>query len=90
MDNRIVYEIASLIEEDGGNDNVISHQTPDGDWFILYDPPLIPVRQYDYVYWHSDYDGLEDDRCGHASSVEEAKRDIDSNGIDILRSFLLA
>lgn len=34
-----------------------------------------PGSIWEYV--HKDYDGPEDNRCGHAGSIEEAKTDID-------------
>lgn len=37
---------------------------------ITYDPPPIPLRQFDYLWAHIDYDGPEDPRCGRAASPE--------------------
>jgi hypothetical protein len=44
---------------------------------IDYDPPPIPVRTCDWQFAHEDYDGPEDNRCGHAESLEAAKAEID-------------
>jgi hypothetical protein len=44
---------------------------------IDYDPPPIPVRCCDWQFAHEDYDGPEDNRCGHAPSLEAAKAEID-------------
>lgn len=44
---------------------------------IDYDPPPIPVRDCDWHWTHEDYDGPEDNRYGHAPSLEAAKADID-------------
>lgn len=51
---------------------------------IEYDPPPIGIRTCDYRFVHEDYDGTPDEdggvgdrRCGAASSVEAAKREID-------------
>jgi len=47
---------------------------------ITYDPPPIPTRDHDWHYCHDDYDGApdsNDNRWGHACSLEEAKREID-------------
>lgn len=50
------------------------------DFTIYYDPPPIPVRTCDWHYVHKDYDGApdgNDNRCGHAPSLEDAKAEID-------------
>ena len=47
---------------------------------IEYNPPPIPVRCCDWQFWHDDYDGAEDandNRCGSAASLEDAKLEID-------------
>lgn len=44
---------------------------------IDYAPPPIPARECDWQWVHEDYDGPEDNRCGHAPSLEAAKADID-------------
>lgn len=49
-----------------------------GNWIIQYDPPPIPVRCCDWQFWHRDYDGPEDGRCGAAGSLDEAKGEIDA------------
>lgn len=43
---------------------------------ITYDPPPIPIRTFDYLWSHVDYDGPEDPRCGRASSHEACVEDI--------------
>jgi hypothetical protein len=51
-----------------------------GDWHIEYDPPPIPTRQFDWHYWHDDYDGAEDacdNRHGSVASLEIAMQEID-------------
>lgn len=47
-------------------------------WQITYDPPPIPVRNCDWQFWHEDYDGPEDNRCGYAASLADAKAEIDA------------
>lgn len=42
-----------------------------------YEPPPIPALECDWQWVHEDYDGPEDNRCGHAPSLEAAKADID-------------
>lgn len=44
---------------------------------IDYAPPPIPTRECDWQWVHDDYDGPEDNRCGHAPSLAAAKSDID-------------
>ena len=47
---------------------------------IYFDPPPIPTRANDWHFVHDDYDGAEDandNRHGHAASVEECKAEID-------------
>jgi hypothetical protein len=49
-------------------------------WAIHYDPPPIPLRQFDWHYRHDDFDGAPDagdDRYGHCASLEECKAAID-------------
>ena len=43
------------------------------DFYIQHSPPAIPLRAMDWQYWHKDYDGPEDGRCGTAASEEDAK-----------------
>ncbi len=50
------------------------------DYVIIYDPPPIPIRRFDWSWAHEDFDGSTDGndrRCGSSVSVEAAKRDID-------------
>jgi hypothetical protein len=44
---------------------------------IEYDPPPIPTRAHDYRFWHAEYDGPGDNRCGSAPSVKAALVAID-------------
>lgn len=46
-------------------------------WDISYDPPPIPIRQFDWQGTHPDYDGDEDSRFLQAATLEELKADID-------------
>lgn len=51
------------------------------DWQIAYDPPPIPARTCDWQFWHNDYDGApdaNDNRSGHAPTLEQAKAEIDA------------
>jgi hypothetical protein len=51
-----------------------------GKWHIHYNPPPIPWNNFDWVYVHDDFDGApdaNDNRCGHAESLEACKREID-------------
>ena len=44
-------------------------------WWIKHEPKPIPSREFDWHYWHDDYDGAPDsgdDRCGAASSLAAA------------------
>lgn len=43
------------------------------DYQIVYNPKPIPLRAFDWDFYHSDYDGPGDIRIGVAPSVEEAK-----------------
>jgi hypothetical protein len=47
-----------------------------GPWHIWFDPPPIPTwAQYQYSFYHDDYDGApdgNDNRHGNAASFEEA------------------
>lgn len=47
-----------------------------GNWHIEYAPPPIPTHQFDYSFWHDDFDGDGDGRCGHAESVIDAMTQI--------------
>lgn len=47
---------------------------------IEYNPPPIPARCCDWQFWHDDYDGAgdaNDNRCGSAGSLDDAKLEID-------------
>lgn len=48
-----------------------------GPYQIRYNPPPIPSRGHDWEWWHMDYDGPGDRRCGTSPSLEAAKQDID-------------
>lgn len=45
-------------------------------WHIKKNVKPIPVRCFDYDFWHDDFDG-EGLVCGTASSVEDALRQIE-------------
>jgi hypothetical protein len=47
-----------------------------GNWHIEYAPTPIPTRQFDYSFWHTDFGGDGDNRCGHAESVIDAMTQI--------------
>ena len=54
-------------------------------YFIYYDASPIPLRTYDWVYEHEDYDGAPDSwdfRHGYASSQADAEREIDNQWED--------
>jgi len=56
-----------------------------GNWHIQYDPPPIPVRHWDWQFWHDDYDGApdsNDNRSGAAASLDAAKAEIDEREAD--------
>jgi hypothetical protein len=55
----------------------VSEQIKYRGYVIVHEPPSIPSRAFDWQFWHEDYNGPEDHRCGLAASLEEAKRDID-------------
>lgn len=44
---------------------------------IYFDPPPIPIRSCDWHFVHSDYDGPEDRRGGHAASEQDCRDEID-------------
>lgn len=46
-------------------------------YHIQYDPKPIPTRNFDYDFWHEDYDGPEDRRNGNAGSVRDCMIEID-------------
>jgi len=46
-------------------------------YIIICDRKPIPDRDFDFSFEHIDYDGPEDHRCGHASSYENAVKQID-------------
>lgn len=45
-----------------------------GQWTIEFDPPPIPLRQFDYAFSHDDYDGADGGNglAGRAASVQDA------------------
>ena len=46
-------------------------------WHIQYNPKLfLPTREHDYDWWHDNYDGPGDRRCGNAASREECLEQI--------------
>ena len=47
------------------------------DYFIMRDTKPVPDRDFDWDWEHKDYDGPGDLRCGYASSLEDAKKQID-------------
>jgi hypothetical protein len=50
-----------------------------GRWKIHFEPPPIPIRRHDWSFWHDDYDGPGDPRCGTAESLEAARRAVDEH-----------
>lgn len=48
-----------------------------GNWLIDFNPPPIPTRHCDWQFWHKDYDGPEDTRCGHGASLIDCMNQID-------------
>jgi hypothetical protein len=56
---------------------VVKHQDKTGTWYIKYNPKPIPTRSCDYDFWHEDYDGPEDNRCGNAESAESCLSQIE-------------
>lgn len=57
---------------------------------IAHDPPPIPLRHWDWQWWHEDYDGAPeetggppaDNRSGASNSLADARRDIDAFLLD--------
>tara|TARA_R110000851_G_scaffold2989_1_gene12104 strand:- start:11 stop:406 length:396 start_codon:yes stop_codon:yes gene_type:complete len=47
-------------------------------WKISLNPKPIPLRDFDYDFWHDDYDGADGGNglCGAASSIAEAVNQI--------------
>lgn len=48
-----------------------------GNWHIEHAPPPIPTHKFDYSFWHADFGGDGDNRCGHAESLIDAMTQID-------------
>ena len=46
-------------------------------FLIVFNPPPIPMRGFDYEFSHVDFDGPDDHRCGVAGSIYEAQAFID-------------
>lgn len=47
-------------------------------YIITYDPkPIPPSCGADWTFYHKDYDGPEDRRCGHAASAQACCEEID-------------
>ncbi len=49
-------------------------------WHIRYTCPPIPTRQYDWEYWHDDYDGAPDafdPRSGNARTPRACRQAIE-------------
>lgn len=47
---------------------------------IVYDPPPIPTRIFDWQFYHRDFDGApdaDDIRCGTGATYEDCKNQID-------------
>ena len=47
------------------------------DFEIYHEPPPIPTRNCDWHWSHKNCDGPEDNRYGHAPTLEDAKAEID-------------
>lgn len=47
------------------------------DFQIIYWPPPIPIRRWDWHFAHLEFCGDGDNRHGDAGSLEEAKQEID-------------
>lgn len=45
-------------------------------WHIEYNPKPIPCRDFDWDFWHDDYDGTNG-LCGTAESEAEARQQIE-------------
>ena len=47
-------------------------------WHIEKNIKPIPLRQFDYNFWHEDYDGADGGNglCGTASSIDDAMQQI--------------
>lgn len=55
------------------------HETYRG-WVIVYEPPPINDRRFDYTYYHPEYDSspdANDERFGHAATFQQAREAID-------------
>ena len=49
-------------------------------YHIRFDPPPIPIREFDWQWHHDDFDGApdgNDNRCGASASIEAAEAAID-------------
>jgi len=58
----------------------VTDRTEYRNWIIIYSLTPIPDRNFDYAFFHKDFDGAEDacdGRYGYAGSLEEAKAAID-------------
>jgi hypothetical protein len=58
------------------------YQGKTGVWHLRMDPKPIPIRSFDWDFWHDDYDGPEDGRHGSKESREaciEAIKEIEED-----------
>lgn len=57
-------------------------------WHIIYDPKPIPVRAFDWEFYHDDHDGTPetDHLCGLASSEEAARQAIEDIEHELIRA----
>lgn len=54
-----------------------SHEELYRGFVISFYAPPIPDRSSDWQWVHFDYDGPEDNRCGHAASLSAARAEVD-------------
>lgn len=53
-------------------------------WIVQYNPKPIPIRDFDYDFWHDDHDiGGEIKLCGCAKSIDDAIEQINEIEVDI-------
>ena len=59
------------------DENSIDNRIPEG-WHIVYSPKPIPIKSFDWDFWHDNYDGADEGNglCGCAESVDDAIKQI--------------
>ena len=43
----------------------------------MYEPKPVPTTSMDWDFFHDDYDGPPDTRCGNGANIQDCKQQID-------------